>query len=430
MKDVSVNVEHIARVEGHGNVVVNVRNGEIKELRLEIVESPRFFEVMLQGRPWQEVPHIVARICGICAASHTLSSIRAVENAFGTVPSEQTVLLRKLLLHAETLQSHILHLYFLVAPDFFRADSVIPLASSHPEVVQRALRMKMLSNELCAVTGGRHIHPITPTPGGFTRLPSVAELVAMRAKLAEMEGDLLETLALYKTLPIPEFSRPTECVSLAHPDEYPLYEGEIACSSRPRLAPHEYLQLVHEFVVPHSAAKHVSGYKAPYLVGALARVNNNHAQLSPRAQAVLGELGLALPNANTFHNNTAQLIECVHCWEDAMRILDLLIERGITPEVPRVEPRAGHGFGALEAPRGILFHEYEFDKQGRIRRANCVIPTGQNLANCEADMRELVPLVLDRKPDDIRLAMEMLVRAYDPCISCATHLLDVEFVDE
>ncbi len=430
MRDISVNVEHIARVEGHGNVVLSVKNGEIKELRLDIVESPRFFEVMLQGRPWHEVPHIVARICGICAASHTLASIRAVEDAFGVVPSQQTVLLRKLLLYGETLQSHILHIYFLVAPDFFRTDSVIPLASSHPDVVKRALRMKLLSNELCAVTGGRHIHPITPTPGGFTRVPTVAELSAMRAKLAQMEADLLETVKLYKTLSLPAFCRPTEYVSLTHPGEYPFYEGTITCSGRPEIPTHDYQTLVHEYVVPHSAAKHVSGFDAPYMVGALARLNNNHRQLSPRARAAAEELGLEIPSYNTFHNNTAQLVECVHCWEEAMAMLDLLIERGTEPEAPRVEVRAGHGYGAVEAPRGILFHEYEFDRQGAIKRANCVIPTGQNLANCEADLRAFVPGLLDQPPDEIRLAMEMMVRAYDPCISCATHLLDVEFVDE
>ena len=430
MRDISVNVEHIARVEGHGNVVLNVRNGEIKELRLDIVEAPRFFEVMLQGRPWNEVPHIVARICGICAASHTLASIRAVEDAFGIVPSEQTVLLRKLLLFGETLQSHILHIYFLAAPDFFKVDSVIPLATSHPEVVQRALRMKLLSNEVCAVTGGRHIHPITPTPGGFTKLPTVKDLTALKTKLAAMEGDLMETLKLYKTLSIPAFSRPTENVSLTHPDEYALYEGQIACSGRTPLATHEYQQLVHEYVVPHSAAKHVTGFNAPYMVGALSRVNNNASQLSPLAKAVVEELKFEIPNNNTFHNNTAQLIETVHCWEEAIKLLDVLIERGIEPERPVVNVRAGHGYGAVEAPRGTLFHEYEFDKQGRVKRANCVIPTGQNLANIEADMRDLVPGILDQDQDDIRLAMEMLVRAYDPCISCAVHMLDVEFVDE
>lgn len=430
MTDITINVEHIARVEGHGNVVMSVRDGRIKELRLEIVESPRFFEVMLQGRPWHEVPHIVARICGICAASHTLASLRAVEDAFKLVPSPQTVLLRKLLLYGEFLQSHLLHVYFLVAPDFFRVDSVIPLASTHPEVVKRALRMKMLANELCAVVGGRHIHPVTPVPGGFTRLPSEPELTAIRAKLAEMEADLVETVKLYKTLEIPAFSRPTTCVSLADPDEYPLYSGLVGCSGRPAIPVIDYQTLVHEYVVPHSAAKHASGYEAPYLVGALARVNNNHKLLSPRAQEVAAELGLEIPNSNTFHNNTAQLVECVHCWEQSLAILDRLLEQGIEPETPQVQPRAGHGYGAVEAPRGILFHEYEFDKDARVKRANCVIPTAQNLANCEADLQAFAPSLLSRPADEIRLALEMLVRAYDPCISCATHLLDVEFVDE
>ncbi|MCK4832928.1 MAG: nickel-dependent hydrogenase large subunit, partial [Anaerolineales bacterium] len=199
MTNVSVNVHHLTRVEGHGNIIVDVRNGELKECRLEIVESPRFFEAMLLGKPYQQASHITSRICGICAVGHATTSLRASERALGVDPSEQTVLLRKLNFFGEIIDSHVLHTYMLVAPDFFGVGSVIPLAKTHTDVVLRALRIKKLSGDLCAMIGGRHTHPIALCVGGFTHLPNESELRAMRKRLVDARRDMDETVALFKT---------------------------------------------------------------------------------------------------------------------------------------------------------------------------------------------------------------------------------------
>ncbi len=428
MHDLNINTPYIARVEGHGRIKINVKAGAIEELLLEIPESPRFFEAMFRGRPSHEVSLLATRICGICAVGHCTASLRATENALKIAPSEQTVLLRRLNLHGETIQSHVLHVYFLVAPDFLGVPSVIPLAESHPEVVKRALRMKKLANDLCCTIGGRHIHPISPTVNGFTSVPSTQSLRDLHRQLAGSFDDLEATVELAKTFKIPDFERPTEYVSLQKKGEYAFYDGDIVSSVNGPTAPNNYLDKIKESIVPHSAAKHAAATKEPFMVGALSRFNNNRRHLRPKAQAVAKVLGLTAPCYNPFMISVAQLVETVHCIEESIVIIEKLLARGIRVEERGYDIQEGQGVGAVEVPRGTLYHDYTYDGQGNIRQANCVIPTGQNLANIEEDMRALVPQILDKSEEEITLTLEMLVRAYDPCISCATHLLEVELV--
>lgn len=429
MTTVNVNVHHLTRVEGHGNIVVDVKNGELVKCQLDIVEAPRFFEAMLRGRPYYEASHITSRICGICATGHATASLRATENALGVEPTEQTELLRKLLFHGEIIDSHVLHVYMLVAPDFFGLGSVIPLAESHPEVVLRALRIKKLSGDLCAMISGRHTHPIAMTVGGFTHLPTVKEMLAMRERLVVAREDMDETIALLKTLPWPQFERETEYVSLQKDDEYAFIDGRIATTDGFTYEIPEYRQVTNEYCVPHSTAKHAKHNRDSYMVGALARFNNNYHQLHPRAKAAAGELGMEPIVANSFLNSGAQAVEMVHCVEDSINLIDELVDRGLKEEpLYQFQGKGGDGVGSCDVPRGILFHSYEIDDEGLIQGANCIIPTGQNYANMEADMRALVPQILDRPQEEITHMMEMLIRAYDPCISCSTHFLDVKFV--
>lgn len=431
---VTIDVKEVTRVEGHGNIAVSLERGEITRLELQIVESPRYFEAFLRGRRAEDAPHITGRVCGICSVGHTTAACKAIEAACGIVPSEQTVLLRKLILCGEFIQSHVLHLYFLAVPDYLGVGSVVPLAQSRPDVVKRALRMKRLANDLCAMVAGRHIHPIAYHVGGFSHWPTADELREMRARLVSARGDLAETVALLSGLEFPAVRRDTEYVSLAHAGngEYALYDGDIVSTlDRTPTPPGQYRRRVIENVVPHSSAKHCRSPSSPsYAVGALARFHNNADRLHPRARDVARDLGLRAPCPNPFHNNTAQLVETAHCVETAIDLIDELVLRGVRAE-PRVRPEGfARGVGAVEVPRGILFHEYELDGEGRIRDANLVIPTGQNLANIEADMRELIGpwLAAGLDPAAITRRLEMLVRAYDPCISCATHFLDVEWI--
>jgi sulfhydrogenase subunit alpha len=427
--DVNVNVHHVTRVEGHGDIVVDVKKGEIKKCRFEVVEAPRFFEAFVRGRPYYELSHITSRICGICSVGHATASLRATENALGVEPSEQTVLLRKLNFHGEIIDSHVLHTYYLVAPDFFGVGSVIPLAATHREVVERALKIKKLSGDLCAMIGGRHTHPCAMTVGGFTHLPSEAELRDMKARLEGARADMDETIALFATLPWPEFERETEYVSLKKDEEYAFIDGTIATTDGFSYPIEDYRKVTNEWLVPYSTAKWTKHNRDSYMVGALARFNNNFDQLHPRAKEAAAKLGMKPIVTNSFLNSAAQAVEMVHSIEDSIEIIDELLTRGVQPEEPPViDVKAGEGVGSCDVPRGILFHNYVYDENGVCTEANCIIPTNQNYANLNADMEALLPQILDKPQDKIRLMMEMLVRAYDPCISCSTHFLTVTFV--
>jgi sulfhydrogenase subunit alpha len=422
-----IDVHHITRVEGHGNIYVEVADGVMKECRLDIVETPRFFEAMLRGRPYLEASHITSRICGICATGHATASLRASERALGVELSEQTQLLRKLTFHGEILDSHILHVYMLVAPDFLGVGSVIPLATSNPEVVLRALRMKKLSGDICAVVAGRHTHPIAMTVGGFTHFPTAAELKALRQRLVDCRADYEATVELAAGLPWPQFERDTEYVSLHKPDEYAFIDGEIISSDGGRLPVERYLEVTNEFMVPHSSGKHARFQRSSYMVGALARFNNNYDQLHPRAKEAAAKLGIKPKVTNPYLNTAAQVVEIVHCVEDAILVIDQLLALPVKPEKPTpVNLKDCDGVGVCEVPRGMLIHHYWINADGNLTGANCIIPTNQNLANLEADMQALVPAILDKPVEAMQQDLEMLVRAYDPCISCSVHVLKIE----
>jgi sulfhydrogenase subunit alpha len=431
--NLDINVKHLTRVEGHGNIVVNMKEGVLEKAQLEIVEAPRYFEAMLKGRSFHEAAIITSRICGICSLGHQITSLKATEQALGLEVSEQTVLLRKLLIHGATLQSNVLHAYFLAAPDFLKVGSVFPLVGTHPEVVLRALRMKRLANDIGDVVSGRAVHPITPVPGGFTRIPTAGELKELKRRLEEeMYPDLLATVETLKSLAgaIPRFERETEYISLRSDDDYALYDGDICSTDTGRVPDSEYRKMTNEFIVPHSTGKHAKVGRSSYMVGALARWNNNHDRLCDLSHTAAGSLGLKPGCRNPYMNTIAQVVEAAHCAVDAIGIIDKLLAAGLKDEQPNQDPtRFSTGIGATEVPRGILYHEYTYDRQGRVTKANCIIPTGQNLANIDDDMKKLVPEIIDKSKEEITLRLEMLVRAYDPCISCSVHMLDVDFIE-
>lgn len=425
----NINVHHITRVEGHGSISVDVKNGEIKDIKWEVVEAPRFFELMLKGKRYHQASHITSRICGICALGHTLASLRATEAAFDITPSEQTYLLRKLALHGETISSHILHVYFLVAPDLFNVKSVVPLVKTHTDVVLRALRLKKLGNDLGDIVAGRKIHPITLAVNGLTHIPSEKELIDMRKRLIDSLVDMDETVKLLQTVKMPDVERHIEFVALTKEGEYAFYDGNIKSTEREEVfTPQQYRELIKEFIVPYSTAKYAHAVKGEYMVGALARYNINYDKLTDRAKEASAALGLQPVNYNPFMNNIAQVVETVHCIEDAINIIDKLLENELKEEKIVVKTKRGQGVGAVEVPRGVLIHDYTYNENGIMEKANCIIPTNQNHANIEADFKTYTPKILDKPKEEIRQFLEMLVRAYDPCISCSTHLLDVKFV--
>ena len=431
-REIKINLPYITRVEGHGNVVVNVKEGRVEEMRLEIVESPRFFEAMLVGRSIVEAPPLTSRICGICAISHTEASLKACEMALGVEVAEETVALRKLLLNAELMQSHILHLLFLVLPDFRGAPSIIALKETEPETVKLALRLKATANDIATHLVGRHVHPVGMAIGGFRRWPSKKDFRAVRAVVEAALPDIAKAVSLFKDIETPEFPRSANYASLSSDKEYALYDGRLVTSGGETREVCDYRELITEEVVAHSTAKHSRIGGKAVAVGALARLSNNFDHLNKEAKAAAKTLGLPRPSSHLttgpYLNNPAQLVECVHALYDSLSILDYL-DKAKDPGTGEVRLRSGRGVGAVEAPRGTLYHEYETDKDGVITKTNCVIPTAQNLLNIEEDMRELVPLIIETGKETIAKRLEMLVRAYDPCISCSTHLIKVDFIE-
>ncbi len=442
-QNAKINVHHITRVEGHGNIVVNVTDGTVEKCEWQVPEAPRFFEAMVRGRHYSEVARITSRICGICSVGHTLASLKASEAALGITVSKQTDLLRRILKHAENFDSHVLHVYFLVAPDLLGVPSVFPLVPTHGDVVKRALRMKRLGHEWGSLIGGRTTHPTRAVVGGFSSLPgsartpreAEAKLVELKEKLLGCVPDAVET---YKTLlnlagGIPDFTRETEYVGLVDDVEYGLYDGKIGClmpdGSQELVDVQDYRSVTNEFVVDQSTAKFAKHNMDSYMAGALARFNNNHDRLHPEAKKLAEGLGLTAPCFNPFMNSIAQFVEAVHSVYMTVGYIDELLEIGIKDEKPVEPTKYSRGAGATEEPRGILFHEYEYDENGFCTMGNCIIPTNQNHANIQQDFNDLVPWLMaaDKSEAEMELGLEMLVRAYDPCISCSTHYLDVTF---
>jgi len=426
--ELHLNVHYLTRVEGHGNIVVDARDGRLERCELEVVEAPRFFEAMLRGRPYEQASHLASRICGICAVAHATASLRATEHALGVEITPQTETLRRLAFCGEMIDSHVLHSYMLIAPDLVHLESVVALASRQPEIVVRALRMKKVAGDLCAALAGRHTHPIAMTVGGFHHLPATGELQALRDRLEAMGPDVAATVELFRSLPLPAFERETEYVALQHARGYEFIDGQIVSSDGGAWPVESYREVAREHVVGHSTAKHTRHTRQAYMVGALARYVLNHTRLQPSAQAAAETLGLTPDCRNPYWITVAQVVELVHCVEEAGALIDGLLADGLRPETPAPPARlTGEGVGAVEAPRGTLYHHYAIE-DGVLTQANCIIPTGQNLANIEADMRELVPQVIAKGPQEVTRDLEMLVRAYDPCISCSTHQLEVRFV--
>ncbi len=425
MKRIKVNVHQVTRIEGHGNIVLNVKDGKIDELRWEVSESPRFFEVMLRGRYYMDVPHIASRICGICSIAHSTASIQATEAAFGIKPSKQTLLLRKLLYNAELIESHVLHVLFLAAPDFLGVDSVLPLVETHKEVVLIALRLKRLAYNFAELLAGRKTHPLSCLVGGFAKLPSIGELKSIQKRLEAALLDLGSIVNIVKTFTIPAFTRETEYIALKDHGAYAFISGDIASTDGGVVPVDKYLGVTNEFCVPHSTAKYTKNKRESYMVGALARFNINHDLLLPLAKKAAKELGLQAPCHNPFMITVAQVVETVHAIEDSINLIDQVVSTGLKEENNKVNIQAGRGVGAVEAPRGILFHDYTYDGNGVLTAANCIIPTNQNHNNIQKDMEAVVPRILNQPQDAIQHSLEMLVRAYDPCVSCSTHLLKV-----
>jgi coenzyme F420-reducing hydrogenase alpha subunit len=422
----TVKIECLTRVEGEGGIYVRAEGGELRDVKLNIFEPPRFFEAFLRGRHFQEVPDIVARICGICPVAYQMSAVHALEAALGVRPGAEIRMLRRLLYCGEWIESHALHIYLLNAPDYLGYESAVALAADHPKEVERGLRLKKIGNELLDLLGGRATHPVSVCVGGFYKAPRRKDLEKLRDDLVWALDAAQETVSFVAGLKFPEFAPDYEFVSVAHPAEYPMNERRIISSSGLNIDPAEFEQVFLEEHVAHSTALHSvrADRGSSYFVGPLARLNLNFDKLLPRAQAAARSCGIAWPCHNPFMGIVARAVELVHACEEALALIDAYQE----PARSRVDFRvqAGEGCAATEAPRGLLYHRYRINDQGLVEAAKIIPPTAQNMRRIEDDLRQFLPGFLAQPESEIARASENLVRCYDPCISCSTHFLKLK----
>ncbi|GAB3786035.1 Ni/Fe hydrogenase subunit alpha [Nocardioides ungokensis] len=424
--------ETLARVEGEGAMRVVVHDGLVTDVQLRIYEPPRFFEAMLRGRGHTEPPDLTSRICGICPVAYEMSACHAIEDACGIDIPRDIALMRRLLYCGEWIESHTLHVYLLHAPDFLGYPGAIEMAADHPDVVERGLRLKQAGNALMTLVGGRAVHPVNVKVGGFYRFPTRAELRALRPRLQGALDDALATVTMASGFEFPDFEQDHEYVSLRTDHDYPIEAGSFVTSSGHAFGVDAFGDWVAEEHVAHSNALHARLRDAgPYVVGPLARYTLNHDRLPPTARQAADAAGLGATCRNPFRSIVVRAVEIVVACEEALRIIDDWSDGPATDAAPAVEvpARAGTGHGATEAPRGTLYQRYELAADGTVVSAQIVPPTSQNQASIESDLRGFVQARLHLDTEELTRQCEQAIRNYDPCISCATHFLDLT-VDE
>lgn len=420
----TIKVDYLARVEGEGALYLKIKDDRVTDVQLKIFEPPRFFEAFLRGRSYDEAPDITARICGICPVAYQMSAAHAMEQAFGVTLPAPLHALRRLLYCGEWIESHVLHIYMLHAPDFLGYADAVQMAKDHPEVVQQGLRLKKTGNAIVSLVGGREIHPINVRVGGFYMVPSARDLAPLREQLQWARDAALATVRWVAQLPFPAFERDYEFVALRHPTDYPMNAGRLVSNKGLDIAVQEYDAHFVEEQVSYSHALHsVLHDRGAYFVGPMARYSINFDRLSPLAQESAREAGLGPVCRNPFQSIIVRSVEVLYACDEALRIIDTY-DPPDAPSVP-VAPKASTGFACTEAPRGILYHRYQVDAQGLIDDAKIVPPTSQNQQTIEDDLSAFVPLHLALPKEALTWQCEQAIRNYDPCISCATHFLQL-----
>ena len=416
----TINVDYIARVEGQGALKIEItKDKKIEILEFKIFEPPRFFESFLIGRKYYEVMELTSRICGICPVAHQITALRAVENALEIKISDQTSDLRKLIAISAHIQSNVLSMYFLSLPDLMGYESIIPMGKDHIDIIKRGLMLKKLGNDITETIGGRSIHPVTMIVDGFTSIPSKNKFENIRKRLVDAKKAAFDTVDLFANLNIPNFTSKCEHASISNEKYYAINQGHFKSNKGLDIDESNYRDFIFEKQKPYSTALHsYIKNRDSFMVGPLPRVNINFNQLSDDAKKAANNSGYKFPNYNPFVSHLARAIELVHDIDESIEIIDRL---QFKQKKSNIICKSGFGAAITEAPRGSLYHGYTLDNNGIVKKADIVPPTAHNAYNIESDMNEFVQTILDEPVDDITLKCEMLVRAYDPCISCSAH---------
>jgi len=422
--DFDLNVEGISKTEGHASLEVRVRNGKVETVKLKVVENKRFFTQAVRGKDFKLLPQTVSRICGTCSIAHQLCSIEAIERALGIKPSHQTILLRKLLMYGLMIRDHALHLYFFSLPDIFGKDSILEFEGKEHKFLHDAFDVKYAGNSLSKLIGGRAVHPPFTQVGGFLKVPSKEEVEKVIKELKEVREKVLDLIEVFYRCDF-EFRRKTNFVALCTPN-YNFLEGEIRTADGLVIREEDYWDYLNRVVIPYSQATGFEFEGREYMVGALARMNLNRQALNEETKKDVSEYLKVFPSDNVYHNNLAQAIEILHSIDEAKRILE--ISEFKKEKLPEIKPKMSKGIGVVEAPRGTLYYMVQLDEQGRLKYANLVIPTAQNQIQMEKDIKRLISENLSKSKEEIRQEVEKLIRAYDPCFSCASHFLRIKWI--
>lgn len=419
----NIKINHIAKMEGHAGFMMSVLQGDVKSAKIEVQEGIRLIEGILIGRHYKDVPVIAQRICGICPVVHNLTAIKAIENAFGIKVSYETEELRKLLEWGQIIHSHSLHLFFLSLADFLDIENDLVLVEKYPLEAKKAIKLREFGMAIVKIIGGRVVHPLTNEVGGFKKVPRLLDIQYLISQAEEALPVALELGEFFRKVKLPEFSRPTEFVCLDKKGEYAIYDGDLVSSRGLRIPVANFEKNFHELQRPKEIVKRVeSDLKSSYMNGAIARVNVHPEKLSYQAEKYLESLGYQLPDYNSFHNIMYQMVEVIHAIEESLRILKNLAHHDLSRALTKdYQVKAGLGTAAVEAPRGTLFYHLDIDENGYVKNANIITPTAQHLANMEDDVKTYLPRVLELPAKKRERKLRALIRAYDPCISCAVH---------
>lgn len=428
-KSRTISVDYLARVEGEGALYIKTKEDRVEEVKLKIFEPPRFFEALLRGRELLEAPDITSRICGICPIAYQMSACNAMENALKIHIPEYLQQLRRLLYCGEWIESHTLHIYMLHAPDFLGYLDAIQMSKDHPERLKSGLRLKKAGNDIISLIGGREVHPINIKVGGFYQLPRRRDLLKLAPSLEIARNDALETIEWVNSFIFPSLEKPYECVALRHEGEYPIARGKIASTSGILINIGEYDQTFEEYQVPYSNAlqSKIKG-RGSYLVGPVARYNLNQHLFSPRVKEMIKKIGFEQKCLNPFRSIIVRALEVLYACEEALRIIESYDFEREKPFIPFERTKAV-GYGATEAPRGLLYHRYSLNEEGIIQDAKITPPTSQNQKTIEEDLFDFVSRNHSLPDEDLRWQCEQAIRNYDPCISCSAHFLKLERID-
>jgi len=414
-------ISHIDKIEGHSGFLASIVEGDVKKAVLETQEGARLIEGILIGRRFWEAPLITSRICGICPVVHSLTVIRAIEEIFKIQLPEEITTLRKLLLAAQIIHSHTLHLFFLSLPDFFDIENDLKLVKKYPKETKAALSVRDWATKIVKVIGGRTVHPVSIRVGGFRKLPKKEDLNGLLRDSDKVLEDALILGKLFRSLDYSNFQRKTTYISLSSKTEYAFYQGDLRSSSEGILSKDIFLKRIKEIQRDYSVVKRVKLEGKPYMVGALARINNNHQKLNKEAKKLFNKTFKNPPVFNSFYNIPAQSIEVVHFIEESIILLKKFLRYKVVEKEVDFKVKAGKNYAFSEAPRGTLYHFYEINKDGRIANCNIITPTAQFLANLEEDLKVYLSGILNLSEEEQKRRIRALIRAYDPCITCSTH---------